>query len=174
MAYDSQGLQLHSSGQQTDKSKGKKYLSAWINWNVSENTFGIIFRNVRCGDDRIGTVFPTVSVHQSFRVQVSMRREKPLLSAILEKMTTRNKRKYVTCHPGLWQKCYKMTGCPINKTHNLEKRPLIRKGWRDLFVFLLMKTILLAPRGMCPALLFFTNPTCLVPMGYFYKCVSNE
>lgn len=44
---------------------------------MSENTFGIIFRNVRFGDDRIGTVFLTVLAHQSFRVQVRMRRGKP-------------------------------------------------------------------------------------------------
>lgn len=37
---------------------------------MSENTFGIIFRNVRFGDDRIGTVFLTVLAHQSLRVQV--------------------------------------------------------------------------------------------------------
>lgn len=43
---------------------------------MSENTFGIIFKNVRFADDRIGTVFLTVLAHQSFRVQVRMR-EKP-------------------------------------------------------------------------------------------------
>lgn len=41
---------------------------------MSEDTFGIIFRNVRFGDDRIGTVFLTVLAHQSFRVQVRMRK----------------------------------------------------------------------------------------------------
>lgn len=43
---------------------------------MSENTFGIIFRNVRFGDDRIGTVFLTVLAHQSFRIQVRTRRGK--------------------------------------------------------------------------------------------------
>lgn len=79
MSHDSQGLQPSSSGQQTDKSKDKKSLSAWINWNMSENTFGMIFRNVRFGDDRIGTVFLTVSAHQRFRVHIRMRREKTTL-----------------------------------------------------------------------------------------------
>lgn len=44
---------------------------------MSENTLGIIFRNVRFGDDRRGTVFLTVLAHQSFRVQVRMKRGKP-------------------------------------------------------------------------------------------------
>lgn len=114
------GLQRESSGQQTDKSKDKKYLSAWINWNVSENTFGIIFRNVRFGDDRTGTVFLTVLAHQSFRVQVRVTREKnSLLSAILEESTTQ-KRERLTCHLTLWQRCYKMPDCLINETHSLE------------------------------------------------------
>lgn len=37
---------------------------------MSENTFGVIFRNVVFGDDRIVRVFLTVSAHQSFRVHV--------------------------------------------------------------------------------------------------------
>lgn len=44
---------------------------------MSENTFGIIFRNVRFGGDRRGTAFLTVLAHQSFRVQVRTRRGKP-------------------------------------------------------------------------------------------------
>lgn len=47
-----------------------------INWNVSENTFGVIFRNVSFGDDRIVRVFLTVSAHQSFRVHIRRRKEK--------------------------------------------------------------------------------------------------
>lgn len=43
---------------------------------MSENTFGIIFRNVRFGSDRRVTVFLTVLAHQSFGVQVRMRRGK--------------------------------------------------------------------------------------------------
>ena len=46
---------------------------------MSENTFGMIFRNVRFGHDRIGTVFLTVSAHQRFRVHIRMRREKTTL-----------------------------------------------------------------------------------------------
>ena len=57
---DSRALQPCSSGPPADTSKDKKYLSAWVNWNVSENTFGVIFRNVRLGDDR------TVSFPGSF------------------------------------------------------------------------------------------------------------
>lgn len=64
---------------------------------MSENTLGIIFRNVRFGDDRIGTVFLTVLALQSFRDQVR-KRENPLLSAILEETTTSNKRKGMTGH----------------------------------------------------------------------------
>lgn len=53
---------------------------------MSENTFGIIFRNVRFGDGRTGTVFLTVLAHQSFKVQDRLRMGKPLLSAIFKKV----------------------------------------------------------------------------------------
>lgn len=43
---------------------------------MSENTFGVIFRNVSFGDDRIVRVFLTVSAHQSFRVHIRRRKEK--------------------------------------------------------------------------------------------------
>lgn len=173
VSHDSQALQPYSSGQPTDKSKDKKYLSARINWNVSENTSGMIFRNVRFGDDRIVRVFLTVSAHQSFRVHVRRRKgKKPLWSAISEKTTTENKRKCLTGLFSLWQRCYKMPDCLINETYNLWPR-----SWtwlRYLSAFLLMKTILAGPQEKRPTSFLFIVPPSLAPTGCMYECVSDE
>lgn len=145
-----------------------------INWNVSENTFGVIFRNVSLGDDRIVRVFLTVSAHQSFRVHVRRRKGKKttLWSAISEKTTTDNRRKCLTGHFSLWQRCYKMPDCLINETYNLW--PLRWKWLRHLSAFLLMKTILASPQEKCPASFLFTVPPSLAPTGCMYDGVSDE
>ena len=173
VSQDSQALQPYSSGQPTDKSKDKKYLSAWINWNVSENTSGMIFRNVRFGDDRIVRVFLTVSARQSFRVHVRRRKgKKPLWSAISEKTTTENKRKCLTGLFSLWQRCYKMPDCLINETYNLWPRSW--RWLRYLSAFLLMKTILASPQEKHPTSFLFIVPPSLAPTGCMYECVSDE
>lgn len=145
-----------------------------INWNVSENTFGVIFRNVSFGDDRIVRVFLTVSAHQSFRVHIRTRKEKKKHFGLLfsEKTTTDNRRKCLTGHFSLWQRCYKMPDCLINETYNLW--PLRWKWLRYLSAFLLMKTILASPQEKCPASFLFTVPPSLEPTGCMYDGVSDE
>lgn len=138
---------------------------------MSENTFGIIFRNVRFGDDRIGTVSLTVLAHQSFRVQVRTKREKTLLSALLQETTTCNKRKCMTCHLSLWQKCYKMPDCLIK--HTSWKMPTKMKRIK---VFFSMAAYENHPTGSSrwAQLHFSPDSQRDLPIGYFYKRVPNE